>query len=373
MHLLVVQPHIPDYRVQFFNQVSTGLASHGVSLTIAASRPGTEASARKDAGTADSLEVSLLTTRTRALHVGGARVRWQGTWKLARQFDAVIYEATAGLLDATLSVALGQRRLGLWGHIDAFVKDANRLDTAVERLMLRRAGVVLAYTGRGARVAIEAGCDQGKVFTLNNTVPTDELANCLARTTYSQANERLNLTSLRQETFCFIGGIDSSKRINFLVDVLDRLWATRPRFHLVVAGAGEQLPLLDAARSRGQVTVIGRIGDQGKADLARLCAAIVMPGRVGLVAVESFVLGLPIITTAWPYHAPEFDYLRPGHDSIVSADSPEAYAATIEALVDQPEHLAALAREAWRRSGEPSINEMVRTFCDGALQLLSGR
>lgn len=367
--LLIVQPYVPTYRVPLFNMLGDRLAASGIELTIAAGQP--EAAQRARGDRMVGLAVPLIETKTRSIRVAGAQLRWQGTAHLAGEFDGTIYEASASLLDVSASLAM-RRRVGLWGHIDSFVKPASRVDQAIERRLLKLADVVLAYTPRGAQAAELAGCANDRVFTLNNTVDTTGLAERVAEGDFDEAASRLGITNDKRETFCFIGGIDDSKRIDFLAEVLDRLWYTRPRFHLVVAGAGDQIAGLHPARDRGQVTLIGRVGDQGKADLSKICSAIMMPGRVGLVAVESFVLGLPIVTTDWPYHAPEFEYLSPGHDAVVSANSVDAYTRAVESLLDDQVRLGDLRLNVARKSGEPGLNDLVDTFVRGVERLFLG-
>jgi hypothetical protein len=48
------------------------------------------------------------------------------------------------------------------------------------------------------------------------------------------------------------------------------------------------------------------------AALSHVSSAIWMPGRVGLVAVDALALGLPVLTTHFPFHAPELEYLVEG-------------------------------------------------------------
>lgn len=107
--------------------------------------------------------------------------------------------------------------------------------------------------------------------------------------------------------------------------------------------------------------------------MARCASAIVMPGRVGLVATESFVLGLPVLTTDYPFHAPEFSYLAPGEDSLVLTDDPVSYADEVFALMNNEPFLARLQQTARKRSGWPTLEHMVQTFVDVCENSLASR
>lgn len=365
--LLVVQPYIPSYRVPLFNLLGERLSEVGVALTVAAGRPGASQAARGDA--ASRLNVDVVETTARAIDLRGPQVRWQGTPRLSRRFDGVIYEASAALLDVA-AAAMTRRNFGLWGHIDSFVNDAHRLDSYLEGLLLRRAAAVFAYTPRGATAALRLGCQASAVYTLNNTVDTSGLISAVESVNPQAAAARLGIELHPENTFCFIGGIDDSKRPDFMIDVLDRLWSTRPQFRLLVAGSGDRQDAFATAVERGQVLMLGRVDDFGKADLSAVASAVMMPGRVGLVAVESFVLGLPIVTTDWRYHAPEFEYLTPGRDAVVTPDSAEAYASKIESLLDDAGELSALRTAARAKSGQPALEDLVTTYVAGVQHLL---
>ena len=68
---------------------------------------------------------------------------------------------------------------------------------------------------------------------------------------------------------------------------------------------------------------VGRAGDGEKRLLGATASLLMNPGRVGLVAVDSFALGLPIATTEWQLHAPEFDYLVPDDNALITENSVE--------------------------------------------------
>jgi glycosyltransferase involved in cell wall biosynthesis len=87
---------------------------------------------------------------------------------------------------------------------------------------------------------------------------------------------------------------------------------------------------------------------------------------VGLVAVDSFAMGVPIITSTWRYHAPEFEYLVDGENALVtSEDSITAIGeATARLMRDDPLHKR--LRDGCLRSTEQySLQHMVQRFADG--------
>lgn len=364
--LLVVQPYLAAYRRDFYLLLTDRLAERGVELTVAIGQPDAVQSARGDS-------VSLgntIVTASKSLKVIKPVVRWQSSWRVARGYDAVIMEASGSLLDTSIAL-LSRRPTGVWGHIDSFTGPQNRVDSMIEGWQLRRAKAVLAYTPRG-RVAAEAqGVSADRVIVLNNTINTASLASQVEQMTRAEADQILGTHGWeRNKTFAFIGGLDSSKRLEFLAGLLDELATSHPDAHLLVAGRGEMEHVFAQASERGQVRMLGRVGDREKAALAKVAGSILMPGRVGLIAVDSLTLGLPIITTDWPYHAPEFEYLTPGKDCLVAENSFDAYVQAVRDVLDQPDLLIAL-QECSARAKCPTLDSMVEQFVAGCMHLLS--
>jgi len=95
-----------------------------------------------------------------------------------------------------------------------------------------------------------------------------------------------------------------------------------------------------------------------------------MPGRVGLVAVDSFALGTPIVTTRWPYHAPEFGYLEDGVNARISDDHVADFARVLEELLKSPEQLARLKEGCEAALPQYTLEGMVDKFAKGILAAL---
>jgi glycosyltransferase involved in cell wall biosynthesis len=298
-------------------------------------------------------------------------LRWQESWRLSGNFDGVVLEASGSLIDTTVAL-LRSTPVALWGHIASFTGTENRLDRAIERWQLKHADVVLPYTEAGKTAALDVGVEPERIFVLNNTIDTGEIIRAADELSPQMARDILGLEDRDASlTFAYIGGLDSSKRIDFLAHALDLLQTTEPQFRLLVAGEGSDAGVLSSHVARGQVQLLGRVDARQKAALASTCNGILMPGRVGLVAVDSLVLGLPIVTTAWPFHAPEFQYLTPGEDCVVTADDVESFVAGVKLLLHSPESASRLRRTALARAERFSIERMVAQFVDASRQLVS--
>jgi glycosyltransferase involved in cell wall biosynthesis len=259
------------------------------------------------------------------------------------------------------------RKLGVWAHLSRAVKPPNALDLAVERWQMRRCDHIFAYTQQGADVAIGLGLPPHKVTAVMNSVDVSDLIHYYQKTSEQELSAFIATHGLiAGKTFAFIGGLDFWKRTTFLSKALDYLWTADPTIKLLIAGAGDEECLLDASADRGQVVKLGYCGPAEKAMVCRVSEAILCPGRIGLVAVDALAVGIPILTTKWGFHAPEYDYLAPGNDVVASADDPLAFCNLVLSVTNStgvlPEHVG---------KRFPTIEDMVHNFAAGVRQMFT--
>ena len=98
---------------------------------------------------------------------------------------------------------------------------------------------------------------------------------------------------------------------------------------------------------------------------------IANPGLVGLVAVDSLTLGIPIVTVGdWP-HSPEFEYLVDQRNAVISGGEVESYANSLERLLADDELRARLASQCLLDAEHHSLDAMVGRFVAGVLSALN--
>jgi glycosyltransferase involved in cell wall biosynthesis len=361
--LVIVQPYIPRYRVPFFAGLTRALASNSVECVVAAGVPTGAQKYRGDQVSdlpwAARYEPRRLRIGSRVLDLGGSRSSWAGA-------DAVILGLQGTLADSYSALLRGSRqRVGLWGHVASYVAPSNRLDHALERWQARRSDHVFAYTESGAAEALRMGVDPRKVTTVMNSLDTQSLIASYHR--ISDADKREFRSANKVEagrTFCFVGGLDESKRIDLLAEALDILWNEDRSIRVLVGGRGKHEGLLARAIQRQQVVHLGFADDQTIAMMSAVSEALLMPGRIGLVAVQALALGLPILTTEYAYHAPEAEYLVEGTSRRTSA----ADAASFAALV-----LSSVGGDQKTRPGSwpyPTLEQMIGNYSVGVMAML---
>jgi glycosyltransferase involved in cell wall biosynthesis len=171
----------------------------------------------------------------------------------------------------------------------------------------------------------------------------------------------------------YVGGIYAQKRIDFLVEASRRIRAAVPDFELLVVGGGPDTPLVEAAAKTDPfIRFLGPRYGAEKTELAMLADVFLMPGLVGLAVLDSFGYGTPMVTTDYPFHSPEIDYLKDGVNGRIARpwQDVQAYADAVIELFQKPELRERLAANARAEAAQYSIEAMASRFADGVVRAL---
>jgi glycosyltransferase involved in cell wall biosynthesis len=380
----VVQPYLPAYRTRFFELVESRLDADGVDVHVLYGRPPAVQAARGDASTCHC--ASEVPTR-RIVLPGGRSFTWHSLHgKLARA-DAVIFEQALqnvevypALLKQMISGRVRDgRKVAFWGHGRTYTKPVSRIEGAAKKVLTRQGSWFFVYTHGGAQYLARHGFPRDRITVVRNSIDTTALAEARRSAEVPRTPEHCEAMSLRRRyglvprrTALFLGGLDAPKRIPFLLDAARLIARELPGFRLLVAGEGADRPLVEKAVAPpgSPVVALGRADRQRAAVLGAVSDVMLMPGRVGLCAVDSFALRTPVITTDWPWHAPEFEYLTHGRNALVTHDDPASYARTVTELLRDTPRLESMQAACAGDSSEYTIQGMASRFCEGVLQML---
>lgn len=361
--ITIVQSYVPAYRVGFFEGLRKELAERDIECTIAAGSPLAGQAKRGDSVERDwilPIDRKTVSFRGRSVKLAIHPAPW-------KKADAVILGlegSSIPVYEALVSKSIRGVRVGLWGHAKPYVHPGSRIDLALEKIQMTLADHVFAYTPGGAKYVADQGVHPEKITTVMNTIDTSQLRQDLASISDASANlfcEKLGIDAER--TICFVGGLDKSKRVNFLARSLDVLWSIDPTIRLLVGGKGHDEQLLRQAYSRKQALPLGYLTGHAKAMVLKTSRAVCMPGRIGLVAVDALVAGRPVLTTDWPYHAPEAEYLVEGHSRFTSENDPVSFAKQLKNFVD--------TQRIESQFNYPTMDQMVRNYAAGVARMLS--
>lgn len=369
--VLIVDEHVPEYRRRFFEMLEEALRPQSIRVSVAVGRP-RPAAAPEDGVPALEMVHSV---PARSVSIAGRKLTFRRVSELAADSDLVIVDPGLRHLENYLLLFRQRRgpRVALWGHGTRLVKPATRLERLVERRMTTSAHWFFAYTQRGADRVAATGFPRSRITVVQNTFDVGALAALRAEvSTEEQALIRAELALPEQNVCLYVGALRASKRIGFLIDACSIVAQRIPDFTLVVAGDGPERHLVESSLAiHPWLRYVGRTIGREKARLGAVSDVLLMPGAVGLVAVDSFALQAPIITTRWPYHGPEVDYLEDGVNARISGDSLAEFADTVEQVLGARDELERMKSACTSAAVHYSLENMVTNFADGVVAALA--
>ena len=363
-----IQPYVPSYRVGLFNSIERHLNKHGLRLEVWHDDATGIAAARGN----DTSGPWSVPIKQHRLTVRQRNVTYRNVRRSAREVRAVVHGLASSNLETYGLARDPGVQLMLWGHGRNFTSAGNRLDDRLEGWLCRRARHLFAYTEAGAQHLTSAGIEPSKITVVRNSTDTELLRRHQLESTSAEVDALRNRLDLGgKRVVLFVGAYDKPKRLPFLIESVDLMHEADPSLVLLMAGAGPlDRYVADAAAERKYVTNIGRLDAAALARLSHLTDLLLMPGRVGLVAVDSLALGIPLATTRHAFHAPEIEYLTE-ETSLWSDDDPAAYADAVTALLDDSDRRSAMVRESLSAGAELSTDRAGQRFVSGILRGLA--
>jgi glycosyltransferase involved in cell wall biosynthesis len=370
----IVQRILPHYRLAFFERLHDRLEHLGIELRLCygQEQPGTRP------GSVDLQSGWVRRVRNRYLFDNGARraVVWQPCLRELMKSDLVIAEHASRLLinyPLALLSRLGGARMALWGH-GTNLQGGGRgeLVNRARDAQLQRAHWWFAYTALSARVVASAGYPRDRITVVNNSIDTTALGDAVAAVSaHARESLRRELDLPASGVGIFCGRLVAEKRLDLLREACELVSLRRPDFRLIVIGDGPSEE--EVRRMAHDCAWVRFVGPKYGPELAPYLAVsdfMLMPGLVGLVIVDSFAAGVPLITTDHRRHSPEIEYLRHGENALVTEVRADALANTIVSLMDSRDQLLQLKSGCRTSAHEYTLERMVERFSDGVLAAL---
>ena len=368
--LLIVQPYIPAYRVPLFRSMRPLLAQSGIELVLAVGKPQGAMEARLDDRSYEEADAFL---EQRTIRVLGKQVLIRSLQPVIERYspDLVIVEQAIKNVEAyplLARQAVGRGpRVAMWGQGRTFSTSQGAAGRGLKDWLTRRTDWFFAYTQEGADYVAAHGYAGERITVLLNSTDTAALRSDLRAVTDEQlAQFRYRHNLLPGATALFLGGVDESKGINFLIEAARRVAQQIPGFRLLIGGEGASGGWVRERQAAGDpVIALGRIDGHERALALSSADLMMVPQWVGLVAVDSLAAGVPIVTTWHGSHSPEFSYLTDGVNAAVTEHDLDEYATSIVALIGDPARRTALADRARIDSTSYSVEEMAKRFTEG--------
>ena len=366
--VVIIQEHMPHYRAKFFALLRQSLSSHDIELRLIHGIDSDPRMLSQSPDWADPVEITKI-----------GPFSWHHLKNLCHGADLIIVPQEVKYLRLHLSYLMtrfSNCKFSYWGHGRNFqASDPKSVAERLKRFLSRHVDWWFAYNDLSARVVEGIGYPKDRITSVGNTVDIvslSKLRDSLKESSLTATREELGLVSTN--IAIYTGALYPAKRIQFLIESAILIRQQIPDFELIMIGDGPQRSLVSkAASEHSWIHDLGPKNDQEKVPYWAISKVLLMPGLVGLVIVDSFALGVPMVTTDYPAHSPEIDYLRDGENGLLvtCGDSVEAYANAVTGLLNDGDRLSALSEGARSSAAEHTLESMIRNFSDGVLKALS--
>lgn len=370
----ILQHRLLHYRMDFFERLKAWCDERNIELHLVHGQAAPAEKVRDDEGHlawADQVE-------NRYWHVGGRDILWQPLPAALRRSDLLVLMQENRILSNypyLLGLKPAGMKLGYWGHGLNFQSRApGGLRERWKRRLISRVDWWFAYTSMTVDVLRAQGYPGDRISCLNNAVDTASF------TAQVVATPRERQQALRDElgiaadapVGIFCGSLYPDKRLELMTAAGDLVRETVPDFHVVVIGDGPSAGALrDAARSRPWMHLVGTRRGADKAAFFSLARVMLNPGLLGLHILDSFSIGLPLVSTVDAPHSPEVAYLQNGVNGELVANDPRAYADAIVKMLSDAVYWQRLSDGARDAGSLYSVDNMVAAFGSGIAQCLA--
>lgn len=363
----IIQEYLAHYHAPFYRHLGDLCKSRGIGIVLYYGA---------ESGRHIRAEVPGWCVPVRVRKWGGAT--WQPAFSSTAGADLVIVEQAVKhfiLYPLLARRAFSRQKLAFWGHGKNFqTRNPDSFQERVKRVASRHVDWWFAYNDLSSSVVQDLGFPRDRITSVQNSIDTRSLqAGRLALEENSLASLKSSLGIDSDNIGVYTGGLYDEKRIPFLLESASLIRCSVPDFHLIVIGQGPDDGLVRlAAQNNSWVHYVGPKNDHEKIPYWAISRVFLMPGLVGLAILDSFALRVPMVTTAYPYHSPEIDYLRNGVNGVMIEDwqSPAAYAQCVVGLLRDDELQKRLVEGCRQSAQSCTAEEMARRFVRGVEQAL---
>jgi L-malate glycosyltransferase len=365
--LLIVQRHLPHYRVAFFEALRVALNLRGVNLRLAHGTPTAAEMSKNDGGNLSWAE------RIPTRYFCGGRICWLPYGSLMRTAQMVVTASENKLIYNLLPQFFNTSiRFAFWGHGRNMQRTHTGWSERFKRWTAEQADWWFAYTDGGRDLVLLSGFPSDQVTVLNNSIDTRTLAEMRhALTPEVKGRLRQEIGLQGTNVGVYVGSLYAEKRIKFMLEAAVRVRQQVPDFEFLMIGAGPHTPLVAAfCQQHAWGHALGAQRGADMVALVSLARVMLNPGAVGLTMVDSFACQVPLFTTDCGLHGPEIDYLINRENGVITDNSVGAYADAVCQGLKDPALWARLQAGCARAAERYTMEGMVEQFVSGVMLCL---
>jgi len=358
--VLIVEAQMKQYRVAFYERLYAALSDANIQLRVAYSNPSLKEASKKD--TCDLPDEYGV--KVKAYWLVRERLILQSLLQETVKADLVIVDQANKFLLNHLLLPLGLvriKRTAFIGHGFNAREDRSWLSEWYRHRTINWVSWWFAYTEKTTSYLVRNGVPRSKITTVQNAIDTKEIRE-QARELSGERKNHLRSQLGIPASACvgiYCGTLDKPKKLPFLIDAAIKIRDQNSNFHLLVVGGGPEQALIQARiEALPWVHFVGPRFGKEKAALLAISDVMLMPGAVGLVILDAFAAGLPLLSTRLSIHGPEMDYLDEGINGLLSEPDVSAFAGVVSMLLRDRDKLDRLRMGAQIAGSKYTIENM---------------
>jgi L-malate glycosyltransferase len=369
--VLIMYRFLPQYRVDFYNRLKDILIKNDIELNLVYGKSKNEDALKKD-------EVDIEWAQYipyKQIKIRDIILVWQPYFKQLKNMDLVIVESANKLiLNYYLMAArhFSKFKLAFWGHGRNMQIDRNSVRNRFKNLFINKCDWWFAYTEGVKNQLMKKKFPEDKITAVQNAIDTIDLQKYYKEISQPEIDQlKHNLGITGDNTCIFCSGMYPEKRLDFILDTCRRVKELIPDFHMIFIGSGiESDKIYKASQTYDWIHFVGPKFGRERVIYFKTSKIQLMPGLVGLGILDSFAMECPIITTNFPYHSPEIDYLKSGYNGILTENDISVYTQTVVSVLKEKIYLSLL--EGCKESANRyTVNNMVENFSNGIISCLN--
>ncbi len=367
----IIYKFLPQWRVDFFNLLKSSLLNDNIELNLIYGKLNGKDTAKKD-------EVKIAWGKyvpNYVFKIGGIELYWQPVLKEIKNSDLIIAEQANKLLVnyyLMVSRKFNKTKFALWGHGLNLQDNPKSMANKFKINYSNQCDWWFAYTKNVKERISKIGFPDDKITIVQNSIDTKYLTDTYNQIEFNELNQIKKEYGIGEGPIgIYCGGMYKEKRLDFLLEACKNIKKKIPGFEMIFIGAGpEDFKIKKEASELKWLHCLGTKFNKEKVPFFKMSDVFLMPGLVGLAILDTFSMETPIVTTNYPYHSPEIEYLSNGVNGVMTDNSVEAYSKSVVEILENPFVLDNIKRECKKSSAEYTVEKMVCNFKNGIMKCL---
>lgn len=366
--VIVVERILIHYRVPFYALIREILKEKGIKFNLIYGQ-GDSSEIKKQ----DTVDLPWATKIQNTYFP--LKLFWQPYLSLVKNADLLIIDQAFHSLSNYLAVIQARhckQKIAFWGFSRNYRVPCNSFRNIIKKIYNMKCDWWFCYTENEKKNIEKNGFPPNCITSLQNSIDTRTLMQISATISPEDIETLRNKENIgKGPVAIYCGGIYKEKRIDFLLQACRRIRERIPTFELIIIGAGADVhEIIDEVNQHNWIHYAGPRFGREKTLYFKMADIFLLPGLVGLAILDSFVMGVPLITMKNASHGPEIEYLINGENGLMTEDSQNVYVEEVVRVLNNQTMLKSMKIKCVESVKLYTIENMVQNFIKGVCSCL---